>query len=60
MKRLVFILAQADSAFRRTTAERLRADVPGATLELLPGTGHFLQFERTDDVVRAIRRAAGT
>jgi pimeloyl-ACP methyl ester carboxylesterase len=44
--------------FRRTAAERLHADVPGSTLELLPGTGHFLQFEKTDDVVRTIRRAA--
>jgi pimeloyl-ACP methyl ester carboxylesterase len=59
IRRPVFILAQADNAFRRTMAERLHADVPGATLELLPGTGHFLQFEKTDDVVGAIRRAAG-
>jgi pimeloyl-ACP methyl ester carboxylesterase len=55
----VLILAQADSVFRRTAAERLHSDVPGSTLELLPGTGHFVQFEKTDDVVRAIRRAAG-
>jgi pimeloyl-ACP methyl ester carboxylesterase len=60
IRRPVFILAQADDAFRRTTAERLHAEVPGSTLELLPGTGHFLQFEKTDDVVRTIRRAAGS
>ena len=59
IRRPVFILAEADSEFRRTNAERLHADVPGATLELLPGTGHLVQFEKTDDVVRAIRRAAG-
>jgi len=59
IRRPVFILAEADSAFRRTAAERLHADVPGSTLELLPGTGHFVQFEKTDDVVRTIRRAAG-
>ena len=58
IQRPVFILAEADSVFRRTAAERLHADVPGSTLELLPGTGHFVQFEKTDDVVRAIRRAA--
>jgi pimeloyl-ACP methyl ester carboxylesterase len=29
-----------------------------STLDL-PGTGHFVQFEKTDDVVRTIRRAAG-
>lgn len=57
--RPVFILAEADNEFRRTTAEHLHGDVPGSTLELLPGTGHFLQFEKTDDVVRTIRRAAG-
>ena len=59
IRRPVFILAEADSEFRRTSAERLHADIPGAKLELLPGTGHFVQFEKTDDVVRAIRRAAG-
>jgi pimeloyl-ACP methyl ester carboxylesterase len=58
IRRPVFILAEADSEFRRTAAERLHADVPGSTLELLPGTGHFVQFEKTDDVVRTIRRAA--
>jgi pimeloyl-ACP methyl ester carboxylesterase len=59
IRRPVFILAEADSPFRRTAAERLHADVPGSTLELLSGTGHFVQFEKTDDVVRTIRRAAG-
>src|SRR6185369_9770520 len=59
IRRPVFIVAEADSVFRRTAAERLHADVPGSTLELLPGTGHFVQFEKTDDVVRTIRRAAG-
>jgi len=59
IRRPVFILAEADSAFRKTAAERLHADVQGSTLELLPGTGHFLQFEKTGDVVRTIQRAAG-
>jgi pimeloyl-ACP methyl ester carboxylesterase len=59
IRRPVFIVAQADSAFRRTTAERLHGDVAGSTLELLPGTGHFVHFEKTADVVRTIRRAAG-
>ena len=58
IRRPVFILAEADSVFRRTAAERLHADVQGSTLELLPGTGHFVQFEKTGDVVRTIRRAA--
>ena len=59
VRRPVFIVAQAESAFRRTTAERLHGDIAGSTLELLPGTGHFVQFEKTADVVRTIRRAAG-
>jgi pimeloyl-ACP methyl ester carboxylesterase len=55
----VFIVAEADNEFRRTTAERLHGDITGSTLELLPQTGHFVQFEKTADVVRTIRRAAG-
>ena len=55
----VFIVAEADNQFRRTTAEHLHRDIAGSTLELLPGTGHFVQFEKTADVVRTIRRAAG-
>jgi pimeloyl-ACP methyl ester carboxylesterase len=55
----VFIVAEADSEFRRTTAEHLHGDIAGSTLELLPETGHFVQFEKTADVVRTIRRAAG-
>ena len=58
IRRPVFIVAEADSVFRRTAAERLHADVQGSTLELLPGTGHFVQFEKTGDVVRTIQRAA--
>jgi pimeloyl-ACP methyl ester carboxylesterase len=59
IRRPVFLVAQADDLFRRATAERLHGDIPGSTLELLPGTGHFLQLEKTADVVRTIRRAAG-
>jgi pimeloyl-ACP methyl ester carboxylesterase len=59
IRRPVFIVAEADSEFRRTAAERLHGEVSGSTLELLPRTGHFVQFEKTTDVVRTIRRAAG-
>lgn len=60
IRRPVFIVAQADDEFRRTTAERLHQDVPGSTLELLHGTGHFVHLERTEAVVRVVRRAAGS
>ena len=56
----VFIVAQADSALRRTAAERLHGDIAGSTLDLLPGTGHFVHLEKTAEVVRTIHRAAGT
>jgi pimeloyl-ACP methyl ester carboxylesterase len=59
IRRPVFIVAEADSEFRRTTAERLHGDIPGSTLELLSNTGHYVQLEKTADVVRTIRRAAG-
>lgn len=50
----VVILAQADDPHRRTTAQRLHHDIKGSKLLLVPGTGHYLQFERPDDVVKAI------
>jgi len=53
------IIAQADDAFRRTTAQRLQREVAGSSLHLLPNTGHYVQIERTADVVAVIRAAAG-
>ncbi len=53
----VQIVAQADDAFRRENAERLHRDIPGSTLELVKGTGHFVQFEKSDAVLGAIQRA---
>jgi pimeloyl-ACP methyl ester carboxylesterase len=50
----VAILAQADDERRTATAQRLHADIKGSTVELLSGTGHYLQFEKTDEVARAI------
>jgi pimeloyl-ACP methyl ester carboxylesterase len=58
IRRPVFILAQADDAFRRSTAERLHRDVPGSELALVPGTGHYVQIEKTAEVASAIARAA--
>lgn len=54
----VFIVAEADDPFRRATAERLHRDVRGSSLDLVPGTGHYIQFQKPDAVVQAIRRAA--
>ncbi|HEX4337326.1 MAG TPA: alpha/beta hydrolase [Polyangiaceae bacterium] len=54
----VFVVAEADSAFRRSTAERLQRDVRGSSLRLIAGTGHYIQFEKTDDVVNTVRAAA--
>ncbi len=53
----LFVLGQADDPFRRRTADRLHRDVPGSSLQLLSGTGHYLQFEKTAEVITAIRRA---
>jgi pimeloyl-ACP methyl ester carboxylesterase len=57
--RPVFIVAEADTDFRRESAERLHQDISGSSLRLVPETGHFIQFEKTGEVVDAIRRAAG-
>ncbi len=54
----VVIVAEADSAFRRETAEHLHRDVAGSTLHLIGDTGHMIQFQKTADVVAAIREAA--
>lgn len=54
----VSILAQADDPERKRTAERLHNEIAGSTLELLPDTGHYLQFEKTSEVVRAIEALA--
>lgn len=52
----VAILAEADDERRAASAARLHRDIAGSTLELLSDTGHYLQFEKTEEVVRAIER----
>lgn len=53
----VHIVAQADDPFRREAAEHLHRDVPVSTLRLLPGTGHYVQFEKPHKVLHEIRAA---
>ena len=50
----VAILAEADDPGRTASAQRLHRDIAGSTVELLSDTGHYLQFEKTEEVVRAI------
>jgi pimeloyl-ACP methyl ester carboxylesterase len=59
ISRPVFIMAQADRDLRRQAAQRLHGDVRGSSLELLSGTGHYVQFEKADEVIATVRRAAG-
>ena len=47
-----------DPFFPVQEAERVVAAIPGATLELLKGAGHFLPAERPDAFVRAVTRLA--
>jgi pimeloyl-ACP methyl ester carboxylesterase len=54
----VAILAQADDSQRRSTAERLHHELSHSTLELLSGTGHYIQFEKAEQVCAAIRSLA--
>lgn len=53
----VRIVAQADAALRRESAEHLQRDIKGSSLRLLSGTGHYVQFEKTAEVVEEIRAA---
>ena len=52
------IVAQADDAYRRKTAERLHREVPQSTLTLLAGAGHHLQIEKTAEVAAVVRAAS--
>jgi pimeloyl-ACP methyl ester carboxylesterase len=54
----LYVLAQRDQPVRRENAERLAREVPGAELRLVEQSGHFIQFQRPDAVIDAIRRAA--
>lgn len=58
IKKPVYVVAEADSEFRRATAEHLGRDIAGSSIELLHGTGHYVQVEKTAEVVATIRRAA--
>jgi pimeloyl-ACP methyl ester carboxylesterase len=54
----VFMVGQADDPIRRDNAESLQRDLPSAQVSLVSGTGHFIQFTKTDVVVDLIRKAA--
>ncbi|MEY4577408.1 MAG: hypothetical protein RL701_2111 [Pseudomonadota bacterium] len=57
IKRPVTVVAQADDLFRNDTARRLHRDIDDSRLVLLSGAGHYLQFDKTSEVVNAIRHA---
>jgi magnesium chelatase accessory protein len=56
---LVLVVADRDRMIVPATAERVRALVPGARIEHLPGLGHLAHEERPDLVAPIIRAAAG-
>ena len=53
----VRIVGQSASPIRKHNAERLASDVPGSTLRLLDGTGHYVQIEKPGEVAEEIRSA---
>lgn len=53
----VYILSQADDAFRRTTGEHLHRDVADSVLTLVPKSGHYVQFDQPAVVIEAIEEA---
>jgi pimeloyl-ACP methyl ester carboxylesterase len=54
-----FIAAQANQPGRRESAERLQREINGSELLLLRNTGHYVQFQKTIEVIGLIRKAAG-
>ena len=60
IKSPTYILAEADVEFRRSTAERLHGDVKGSSLRLLPNTGHYVQFQKPQEIIDAVKAAAGS
>lgn len=55
-----FIASQADSPFRRETAERLKREIPACELLLLSDTGHYVHIEKAGEVIVWIRKAASS
>jgi pimeloyl-ACP methyl ester carboxylesterase len=54
----VFVIAQGDDPARRENVELFKRDVPAAEVQFVEGTGHMIQFTKTDAVVDLIRKAA--
>lgn len=50
----LLIYGEADAATPVGYGERLHELIPGSTLEILPGAGHFIHIDRPHDVVRII------
>jgi pimeloyl-ACP methyl ester carboxylesterase len=53
----VVLVFEADSEFRRTTAEHLHRDIPGSSLHLVPDTGHMIPWEKPEEIVAAVHEA---
>jgi haloalkane dehalogenase len=49
-----FVWGDADPIFTLEWAERWSSLIPGATLDRIPGAGHFLQEDAADDCVDAV------
>ena len=52
------IVGTIDTLTPSTRAKLIASQVPGSTLEVLPGRGHMLTWEAPDEVVHLIERAA--
>ncbi len=53
------IWGDADNVFTWDWAERWHALLPGSTLDRVPGAGHFVQEDATEDCVAAVLRHGG-
>ncbi len=58
IRKPVFLVYGEQDARNYADAQRLSREIPGARLVSLPGTGHYVQFARPDELCRVIEEAA--
>ena len=56
---VTIIAGAGDKVVRKRSAERLHGEIPGSTLEIVPGAGHMVHHLATRQVARTIEAVSG-